>query len=82
MKPPALWTCHCTMVLVHVSGARIEEGLQSECGIPIRRRHQGQDVSQDLVHTGSRRGWERASCRRVGRASIATVRLSTGESAC
>jgi plasmid maintenance system antidote protein VapI len=23
MKPPALWTCHCTMVLVHVSGARI-----------------------------------------------------------
>jgi plasmid maintenance system antidote protein VapI len=23
MKPPALWTCHCTMVLVHVLGARI-----------------------------------------------------------
>ncbi len=23
MKPPAPWTYHCTMVLVHVSGARI-----------------------------------------------------------
>jgi hypothetical protein len=32
MKPPALWTCHCTMVLVHVSGARIEEGCSQNAG--------------------------------------------------
>jgi hypothetical protein len=38
MKPHALDACHCTMVLVHVSGARISQQTWSRCVNPLLKR--------------------------------------------